>query len=250
MDTRQLRSFVAVAEDLNFTRAAARLRTAQPGLSQQIRRLERRLGVELFIRNKRSVELTDAGRVFLEHARRILHDTEQARRAARQAAQGELGHLSIGFALDATGELLADILVGYRARHPNVDIALHELTGREQIDAIVDGRIQLGLFARGYEEPRLRTIVLRRQQILIALPAQHRLAGRRSLELRELADDRWVVAPPPNVFYTACATAGFEPLIAQQVTGSDTRLAFVASGVGPTLAPEWSTVSLGRSSGL
>jgi len=238
VELRHLRYFVAVAEELHFTRAAARLRTAQPGLSKQIRRLEAELGVELFRRTNHSVELTDAGRLFLEQSRRVLDEADRARRVAQQAAQGDIGHLSVGFVPDTMGELLPEILIAYRTKHPNVDITLHQLGRNELIAGLLDNHIQLGLLIGSYQEPQLRFMSLQRQPLLIAMPAQHRFAGKKSLCLHELAGERWidgVIQSGP--LHAACAKAGFQPLIAQQISGREARLALVASGVGLATSP-------------
>src|SRR5918999_5114969 len=131
MEIRHLRYFVAVAEERHFTRAAAKLRTAQPALSQQIRRLERELGTPLFHRTNRSVELTHSGHVFLHHARQVIEAANRAKRAARQAGRGDLGRLTIGLLAQPTVDLLPDLLAAYRDRHPDVDVELRELTNRE-----------------------------------------------------------------------------------------------------------------------
>jgi DNA-binding transcriptional LysR family regulator len=247
IELRHLRYFVAVAEELHFTRAAARLLTSQPSLSQQVRKLEHALGIELFIRNNHSVELTDAGRVFLEHARRVLDDTDHALQAAQRAGHGNLGHLAIGFSMDSTGELLPDILVSYRAQHPQVEVTLHVLRTTEQIDALLDGRIHLGLVAGNREEPKLNVTLLQRHRMLVAMPAGHPLANRRSLRLADLAEERWLSpGPGSSMFFLACAEAGFEPTVARQVTSAQARLALVASGAGLTLTPEWTSHQFSR----
>jgi len=240
VELRHIRYFLAVAEELNFTRAAARLRIAQPGLSQQIRRLERELGVDLFHRSHHAVQLTEAGRVFAQHARQVLDETDRATRAAQDTARGLLSRLSIGFHPDGTREMLTELLVSYRTRHPRVDTVLHELRSAEQVDALIDGRIHVGLAMGRHEEPRLRFVPVRHRRLVVAMPANHRLAGRRSLRLRELAGERWIHPfGGSSALLTACAAAGFEPLIAMCATGPDSRLAFVASGVGLALVGEW-----------
>jgi DNA-binding transcriptional LysR family regulator len=247
MELRHLRSFVTVAEELHFTRAAARLQTAQPGLSKQIRQLERELGVELFVRAHHSVELTDAGRVLLESVRRVLDETDQVRRNAQQAARGDLGQLTVGFVPEAAGELLPELLGPYRAQHPHVDLTLHELPRPDLINGLIDGQIQVGLQVdppRPHrEEPQLHFLRLRRQRLVVAMHAQHRLAHRRSLRLRELADEQWIqTGGRSSRLVSACAKVGFEPMVIQPARTEESRLALVASGIGVALVGgQWAT---------
>ena len=128
MELRHLRYFVAVAEELNFSRAAERLHIAQPPLSKQIRDLEAELGVVLFNRTKRRVELTDPGQVFLEKVHQSIQSIEQAVEAVQRASRGEIGRLSVGFNSSATYSVLPQILRGFRERYPQVELYLHELT--------------------------------------------------------------------------------------------------------------------------
>jgi DNA-binding transcriptional LysR family regulator len=236
MELRHLRYFVAVAEELHFTRAAARLQTAQPALSQQIRNLERELKVQLFHRTRRSVQLTDAGRAFLEEARHVLAAVDRAQRAAQQARTGELGQLAIGFIPGVAPDLLPDLIRAYRARYPDVDVVLRELDTTQQIDALLAGKIQVGLLI-AISDDRLQTHILRRQPFVVALPAEHRLAHQRSVRLRDLASERWIIPSLERspVLFTACAREGFTPLVAQYATEHEARLALVASGLGIAL---------------
>jgi DNA-binding transcriptional LysR family regulator len=236
MELRHLRYFVTVADELHFTRAAARLQTAQPALSQQIRKLETELEVQLLYRTKRTVQLTDAGRVFLEEARHVLDAADRAERAAQEARIGERGRLAIGFIPGVAGDLLPDLVLSYRARHPQVDVVLRELVTTDQIDALLSGQIQVGLLL-ALSDGRLETKILRRQPFVVALPAGHRYARRRTVRLRDLASDRWITPPPERstVLFAACAQEGFTPLIAQHASEHEARLALVASGLGVCL---------------
>ena len=239
MEIRHLRYFVAVADELHFTKAAAKLRTAQPSLSQQIRRLERELGAELLVRTNRSVELTDAGRVFLEHARRVLAEADRARDAVSSAIKGELGTLTIGFASTTADELLPELFVSYRAHHPGVDLTLRELRNPDQIRALLDGQLDVGLGTHRIVDPRLSTMVLRQMRLVIAMPAHHPLAGRRDLRLQDLATERWIHPLGHwGPLHAACARAGFEPLIVHEETQHATRMMLVAAGVGLALDME------------
>src|SRR6516164_7440045 len=141
MELRHLRYFLAVAEELHFGRAAARLHISQPPLSQQIRRLEDELGARLFRRTKRRVELTPAGQAFLTEARQTL---AQAERAVRAAQRGELGELVVGYVTTASYEPLPDVIRGFRRRFPDVDLRLENLRSVQQRQALFDGRIDVG----------------------------------------------------------------------------------------------------------
>jgi DNA-binding transcriptional LysR family regulator len=236
MELRHLRYFVAVADELHFTRAAERLQTAQPALSQQVRKLERELKVQLLYRTRRTVQLTDAGRAFLEEARHVLDAADRAERAAQEARVGERGRLAIGFIPGVAGDLLPDLVLSYRARYPQVDVVLCELITTEQIDALLTGRIQVGLLL-ALSDRRLETKVLRHQPFVVALPAGHRYARRRTVRLRDLVSDRWITPPldRSTVLLAACAQEGFTPLIAQHASEHEARMALVASGLGVSL---------------
>ena len=141
MELRHLHYFIAVAEELHFGRAAKKLFIAQPPLSQQIQRLEKELGVQLFLRSKRHVELTPAGKVFLEEARRTVVQAEQSIQAARRAERGEIGHLTIGFVGSAAYSLLPAMLPGFQQQYPHVQITLRELTTAQQVQALHTSRL-------------------------------------------------------------------------------------------------------------
>src|SRR4051812_41930313 len=145
MELRHLRYFAAVAEELHFGRAAARLHIAQPPLSQQIRRLEAELGVELFRRNRRRVELTDAGRLLLDQARPLLRDADRIEATMRRAGQGEVGRLRVGFVGSATYEVLPLTLRASRAPHPDAEPPPHEQLSSDLFEARRAGRADAGL---------------------------------------------------------------------------------------------------------
>ena len=185
MELRHLRYFVAVAEELHFHRAAARLHISQPPLSQQIRALERELGVALLERNRRRVELTAAGASFLHDAREILDSVDRAGERARRIARGELGSLSIGFVGSAMfSAALPTILRDFRASYPDVELSLRELQTAEQLHAIMAGRIDVGVIrgplAASELEAGLDLVVIQRERLVVALPESHRFASKRT----------------------------------------------------------------------
>lgn len=243
MELRHLRYFVAVAEELHFGRAAEKLFIAQPPLSQQIQQLERELGVLLFARTSRRVQLTPAGEVFLDEARRTLAGLEAGADAARRAARGETGWLGIGFAASATYDLLPTVLHDFRAAYPEVQLSLRELNAAEQAHALRDKSIHVGLARPAIEGADLVTHAVWEEPFLAALPAAHPRAGERDLALETLAGEPFVSfpeAPAPSyaqAVRAACEGAGFVPRVVQEVREMQTAIGLVVAGIGITLLP-------------
>ncbi len=243
MELRHLRYFVMVAEELHFGRAAARLFIAQPPLSQQIQQLERELGVALFARTSRRVQLTPAGTAFLAEARQILVHLGAAADGARRAARGETGWLGIGFAASATYDLLPAVLHDFRAAFPDVALSLQELNAAEQASALREKVIHVG-FARPYApEPDAVVHAVQREPFLAALPDTHLLTQSEFLRLGELANEPFISFPElPMPSYAeavrrACEGAGFTPRVVQEVREMQTALSLVAAGFGVALLP-------------
>lgn len=246
MELRHLRYFIAVAEELNFTRAATRLHIGQPPLSMQIRDLEEEIGVRLFERGPRRVALSTAGERFLLHARRILDGVEEAVAEARRAARGELGELRVGFtsSLPFT-DLLPDALNAYRRRFPQVRLQLREMFTPEQFQALVRGELDVG-FVRLQAGTPPAGIVLRevaRNPLRLVVNAAHRLAGAAQVHLAELAGEDFISFPAdvgtdlPGVLRALCRQAGFEPRIVQTAREATTQIGLVAAGLGVALLP-------------
>jgi DNA-binding transcriptional LysR family regulator len=242
MELRHFRYFVAVAEELHFGRAAARVHIAQPPLSQQIRQLEQELGVVLFHRTKRRVELAPAGRALLEHARQILEETERAKRAAQRAGRGETGRLAIGFQASADLDLLPRVLRLWRARFPDVEVDLQALLTGAQIDALCHGRIHVGFVRGPIDETGLVVESIQREPMVAVLPEAHRLARRRRVRLADLATETMILFPRPtapgyfDLIMGACRRAGFTPRLLHP--GSmQTNLGLVSAGLGVSLMP-------------
>jgi len=246
MELRHLRYFIAVAEELNFTRAATRLHIGQPPLSMQIRDLEEEIGVRLFERGPRRVALSTAGERFLLHARRILDGVEEAVAEARRAARGELGELRVGFtsSLPFT-DLLPDALNAYRRRFPQVRLQLREMFTPEQFQALVSGELDVG-FVRLQAGTPPAGIVLRevaRNPLRLVVNAAHRLAGAAQVHLAELAGEDFISFPAdvgtdlPGVLRALCRQAGFEPRIVQTAREATTQIGLVAAGLGVAVLP-------------
>ena len=247
-DFRQLRYFVAVAEELSFTRAALRLHLSQPPLSQQIQSLEQDLGVRLLDRSKRQVKLTEPGRVFLDQARQILVQADEARSQVAAAAAGCSGHVRLAYTVSVSfHRALPRTLLRYRQIAPNVALTLVEMYTEPQFAALLSEEIDAG-FVRS--EPvhtqdmrRLRLSVVDREPLLLAMPAGHPLATRSSLCLAEVAGDAFVSQPRAlaaalyDRLVTLANNAGFQPSIVQQAQQINGLLALVAAGLGLALVP-------------
>jgi len=243
MELRELRCFVACAEELHFGRAAARLRIAQPAVSRRIQALERELQLELLSRNRRRVQMTPAGQVFLERCRLILARVDDAILAARQAHNGVSGALRIGFVGSATYDVLPFILRSFRQLAPQVELALSEMSVHVQVPALAENRIDIGFLRL---PPKIEGIALRpisREALMVALPSSHRLAQLASLRLSALAGEPFVLYPDqPRPSWTEfivglCQQAGFQPLIAQRTVEIQTTLSLVAAGIGLSIVP-------------
>jgi DNA-binding transcriptional LysR family regulator len=242
MELRHLRYFLAVAEELHFGRAAARLHMAQPPLSRQIRQLEEELGVTLLDRGKRRVALTAAGRTFLAEARRVLVQSERAVRAAQRTDRGELGPLALGFVPAADLELLPRALRLCRARFPRFELELHPMTRCQQVEALRDGRIQAGIVFLPFEGGGLTIEPLSREPLVAVLPAGHRLARHERVRMLDLQDDPMISFPRArrdgdHMTLSACRQAGFEPRMSYATDRIETNLGLVAAGLGVSLLP-------------
>lgn len=195
MELRHLRYFVAVADEKNFTRAAARLNIAQPPLSRQIQQLEDELGVVLIEKGSRPLRLTEAGKFFHAHAQELLDRAVDLKAMTQRV--GKLDRkFAIGFVASTLYGLLPEIVRRFRGRYQTLDISFHELTTVEQLQALKDGRIDVGFGRLKSEDPAIRRIVLREEPLIVALPVGHRLtAVERPLTLSEVAQEPLLVYP-------------------------------------------------------
>lgn len=243
MELRHLRYFVAVAEELHFGRAAEKLHIAQPPLSQQIRRLEEELGVRLFERTRRRVQLTHAGHAFLEQARQTLAQAAQAVRVARKADQGEVGQLAVGFVDSAVYHALPPVLREFRERFPQVELVLRELGAADQFQLLRDGRLHAGFVRSGIDDPALTQKMLFDEPLMAALPRTHPLARREGVCLRDLAADPFVIFPRAlgagfyDQIVSLCRKAGFSPRVVQEANEMQTIVSLVAAGIGVAVVP-------------
>ncbi|MDQ1018448.1 LysR family transcriptional regulator [Streptomyces afghaniensis] len=240
----QLHAFVVLAEELHFGRAADRLGIAQPPLSQQIRRLEDKVGHALFTRSPGRVALSAAGRELLPAARRALTGLTEGLAAARAAGSGRTGHLRIGFAASLALTVLPGLLRTHRERFPQVELDIREMTTAPQLAALRDGTIDVGLLREPPDDdPDLAFRTVLTEPFVAVLPSSHPLAVHRTIALADLADSPFVLLPResgPGLhdrITALCATAGFTPRVAQEAVEWQTVCALVETGLGVSLAP-------------
>lgn len=249
VDLRQLRAFLAVADELHFGRAASRLRLAQPALSQQIRRTERDLGVDLFVRTSRSVALTPAGHVLQGRARSLLDQVERDLDEVVRVGRGEAGRLDVGFVVSALPLGPIERVQAFRQRYPLVRVELSEGYSSTLLARIVRGELDLAVLRDPDPTPAVRFRPFRSEPFVAAVPRGHRLADRKAIRGAELVDD-------PFVFFPAVAGSvaternlapvvveGRRPRIVQEATTWATVLHLVGAGLGVTVAPESATLA-------
>ena len=239
LELRHLRYFVAVAEQLSFTRAAQELHIAQQSLSQQITVLERAIGVRLLDRDTRGTRLTETGRLFLPEARAVLARADTAVATARRAATGEIGTLSLAFLVSTANYMLPPVVRAFRRRFPDVDLTTDDTDIATLVSGLRDGRYDAA-FTRPPLVDDLTTVALVTEPVCAVLPAGHALAGRAELHLSELADEPWVLTPRSSwapwhrKYDHDYGDAGFEPDVVQRASGVANLLGLVAAGVGIT----------------
>lgn len=233
-----MQQFVAVAEELHFGRAAIRLNMAQPPLSQAIRRLELSLGVDLFNRAKRSVELNSAGQVFLIEARRTLRQAQVARKMAQSAA-AETPEVRISFIGPALYQVLPEILVRFRAAAPNIHARLFEIPTPQQIGGILTGDYHIGFITHGIPHAECQSRLIERSCFVAAVPATSAIAHRKSISLTELSEQPFIL--PPLKYAEQSDTmnlfkgVGVVPRIEQEASQTNTTLSLVSAGLGSSL---------------
>jgi DNA-binding transcriptional LysR family regulator len=254
MELRHLRYFVAVAEELNFRRAAERLRVAQPAVSTQIKSLEGKLGVRLFERTTRSVLLTPAGRVFLDESRRVLVAASQAEQSAHKAHHGIVGTLRLGVIAPATSPRLANVLRHFHQSFPGVQLALMELTSPEQLRRLRAGELDFGLLRPPVNFAELEWRFVDQLPQVLAAPAGHRLTTKRKLEWKDFDGEGLVMIQPGqqhgfyDAFLAACANAGAKVHPAQYAHDIQIKMWLISAGFG--VAPTTSALSDVKRPGL
>lgn len=252
MRFRRLGYFVAVAEELSFTRAAERLHMAQPPLSQQIAQLEKELGAPLFDRSRRAVRLTAAGAALLPEARRILADLDETGRLVRRVAAGTTGRLAVGFVPTAINGVLPDLLRTFGTEHPDVALTLREMAPDALVRAVHDLRLDVAVLYLPISEPDLVVRRLAAEELMLALPAEHPAASGPDVALADVAGEPFVLPEQHDVpglhraVNALFADAGIAPRVAQRgIWLMQTLLGLVAAGIGLAVVPA-SVAELGR----
>ncbi|HEX2410384.1 MAG TPA: LysR substrate-binding domain-containing protein [Solirubrobacteraceae bacterium] len=254
VELRHLRYFIAVAEELNFSRAAQRMHMAQPPLSAAIRQLERDLGVDLFVRTTREVRLTDAGHAFLAGARRTLADAERAAEDAKRAAAGELGHLRIAYSWSTRFETLPALGRAFRASHPDVELLAQELWNARMPPAFAGGSIDIAVSLCPEIAAELELAPIRKEHLVALLPETHSLAHQDAIPLSALAAADFILFPREiaprlhDAFMSIYRRAGFEPRVRTESFHTGWDLGVLAEIPAVAMAPQ--TVAGGLPDGI
>jgi DNA-binding transcriptional LysR family regulator len=246
IELRHIRHFVAVAEDLHFGKAANRLGISQPPLSQQILALEREIGARLLERSNRRVELTDAGKLFLKEASEILSKVDSAAALAGRIHRGQLGEVKIGFFGSAPFvDEFQRLVFDFRKQHPNVNLVLQEMPTYQQVDAMLDGRLDLGFVRPLSPKPAsIQSVEISRERLMAVMRSDHPLAsGQRELSVGDLASEPLVLYARSigsglyQKIVDLCRDAGFTPNVAQEANATPTMMGLVAAGIGVSILP-------------
>lgn len=247
MQIHQLRYFIAVAEHLHFGNAARSLNISQPPLSQQIKKLEETLDVQLFNRTKRKVELTEAGKMFLQEAYKILEQIELSKDKLKQHSDGELGEIILGYASYSIFDVLPTILSRFYKLYPNVNVTLKHLSTSKQLEAFKDSEIQLGLLCPPIDQPDLSFEIIYKQPFIVALPANHPLLDihqGESLDAKELSSCSFILTPRSigtgyyDSIINLCFDAHFSPRVIQEVNDLHELISLVSTGLGVSIVPK------------
>lgn len=243
MELRHLRYFVAVAEEKNFTRAAERLCIAQPPLSRQIQQLEEELGTILFTRDTRPLKLTEAGEFFYAHAQQLLAKTVDLKAMTQRVGKIER-KMAIGFVASTLYGMLPKIIRRFKSLYPSIELDLHEMTTMEQIKALKEGRIDVGFGRIKHEDSNVRRIVLREEQLMVAVPAGHGLTlSGNPTSLKELVTETLIIYPKaPRPSYADQVLDAFRdralvPGRILEVRELQIALGLIAAGEGIAIVP-------------
>jgi len=246
MELRHLKYVVTLAEELHFSRAAQRLNMSQPPLSQQIQQLEEELGVQLFERNKRLVKVTQAGQMFVAEARRTLAQADYAAKVAARVARGEIGELCIGATVGLHGEMLVRILRTFVKAYPNARLLLLKMDTKAQVEALRDGRIDVGFLLPGIAAESIEFRTAWHEELMIALPEKHHLASRKTIPLRALAAEPYVMFSRNthrdyhDQIIDTFRSAGATLHVAHEADTIHTMRILVGAGLGVSVLPAFS----------
>lgn len=243
MELRQLRYFIAVAEELSFSRGATRVGISQPPLSRQIANLEAELGTRLLDRDKHGVRLTEAGRIFYAEAVKSLAAIDRTVHMTQRAAKGQTGSLALGFGGSAAYTFAPAALRQFRTLYPNVELSLHNTPMTAQLESLKDQSIDVGFLMLPVHDDTLHTALLMRDPLVVAVPSRHPLTKSKVLSLSSVEPYELIMLPRSGGFgffslvTTICRKAGFVPAIAQEVTPIESVIGLVAAGVGIAIVP-------------
>lgn len=246
MELRQIKYFVALSDELSFTRAAKKLHVSQPPLSFQIASLEAELGARLFDRTSRSVQLSQAGKAFLPHAQAVMARLDEAARHVKRVAAGFEGRVQVGLAGSHFFGPFPKFIAQFRSLRPTMEVALQEMTPNEQLGALKDGRLDLCVSRNAMDsanrDPSIQAALLWPDPVVVALPLGHRFGARKTLSLPDLKRDDFVSlrldsSPFAAKLIQACIKQGFTPTVVQQVVELPAVLNLVAAGLGVALVP-------------
>jgi DNA-binding transcriptional LysR family regulator len=249
LEISELNSFAVLAKELHFGRASNRVFLSQPALSKQIRRLEDKVGGALFARTRRKVELTEAGRVLLPYAEKVLREAAQALSASQRAAQGLAGTLRIGFGIASVFEIVPRTVVRFRKAFPLVGLQMQDMTTPSQIESLVDGRIDIGILRLPVVHAELDSLLLDREHFVAVIPKSFPYNKREGLAC--LRDAPFILFDSVTFLdraFTLCRRAGFTPRVVQETNEIFTILNLVRAGLGVSLLP--STAMKIRVSGI
>lgn len=240
IEVRHLRAFVAVAEELNYRKAAQRLHVAQPALSRTIQQLEGEVGARLLDRSTTAVQLTEVGVFLLDRARTILSTLQQAADDVQRLALGQTGEVRVGFNDFAIADFLPPVIHRFRGSYPEVTVKLCDETSPRMLQMVLDGRLDIGFLSGISAPPELDTLLLREESFVALLPVDHPLARRGALQIADLAQQPFVMGDCAwSVFLQAveayCGQAGFKPQVVQTAVHSNGIVNFVAAGIGVSI---------------
>jgi DNA-binding transcriptional LysR family regulator len=237
----ELRAFVVLAKELHFRKASERLFLSQPALSKKIRRLEEKLKGVLFVRSRRKVALTGAGRSFLPKAARLLQDAQDALQETRAAVEGRAGPLRIGFGIASVTDLLPRALVRFRKLHPDVELQLREMSSQSQVAALIESRLDAGILRMPVSSPKLISVPLFSEHLVLATPARVPFRPRKGISPFRNSGFIFVSPSVSKTFHnrvlSLCLRAGFSPRVVQEANEVLTILHLVRAGVGVSLVP-------------
>jgi DNA-binding transcriptional LysR family regulator len=243
IDLQHLQTFLIVVEEMNFGRAAERLHIAQPPLSRQIQRLEKNLGVELFLRTKPQIQLTAAGKVLAVEAKKILKQVDLAVQLTQRASRGEIGQIVIGFEGSSLSDIVPLSIKTYQQQFPEVKIDVQEMSTAEQLQALYEERIDIGFIVPQQVNDTLMVKTIREEPLVVAIAQSHPLATQEEIEIQQLQQEHFLVGfrdfrcGLDGEVMKVCHQAGFSPNVVQVTNEMQLILGFVAAQMGVALLP-------------